>query len=406
MIYMKTGTDFTRNLILKNCLKKKETDMKDKIRVGFVGVARAASFLTAFEENPETAITAFCDVVADNAAKSAEKYEAAVYTDYSRMLDEADIDAVVISTPMQFHAPQSIEAIEKGIHVLSEVTAAVNINEAQDLVKTVHKGKAVYMMGENFCYMKPNVIIREMVRAGLFGEIYFGEGEYLHELKQMNVDTPWRRRWQTGVNGCSYGTHSLGPVLQWFEGQRVVAVSCVGTGHHYKDPEGSEYELEDTIIMLCRMSGGGLVKIRIDMLSDRPHAMTNYALQGSGGAYESSRTFDDADRGLEKKSDEINRVWLKGLSEDSNKWDNLADYEQMYLPERWKNISDAAKKAGHGGGDYFQIGDFVDSIMGRCKCPIGIHEAMDMTLPGLVSQESIAKGGQWLNVPDSREWVK
>ncbi len=381
-------------------------NMKDKIRVGFVGVSRAASFLAAFEEKPKTTITAFCDIIEENAAKAAQKYGAAVYTDYSRMLDEADIDAVVISTPMQFHAPQSIEALEKGIHVLSEVTAAVNINEAQQLVKTAHKSKAIYMMGENFCYIKPNVLIREMVRAGLFGEIYFGEGEYLHELKTLNVETPWRRKWQTGVNGCTYGTHSLGPMLQWFEGQRVVAVSCVGTGHHYKDHQAIEYELEDTIIMLCRMSGGGLVKIRIDMLSDRPHAMTNYALQGSGGAYESSREHDAADHKLEEKSEANNRVWIKGLSSESNKWDNLADYEQKYLPEKWKNLSEAAKKAGHGGGDYFQIGDFVDSIMGRRKCPIGIHEAMDMTLPGLVSQESIAKGGQWIDVPDSRQWVK
>jgi len=48
--------------------------------------------------------------------------------------------------------------------------------------------------------------------------------------------------------------------------------------------------------------------------------------------------------------------------------------------------------------------DFVDAIRGRKPCPIGIHEAMDMTLPGLVSQESIRQGGAWLPVPDRREW--
>jgi len=48
--------------------------------------------------------------------------------------------------------------------------------------------------------------------------------------------------------------------------------------------------------------------------------------------------------------------------------------------------------------------DFLNAITGRAPCPIGIHEAMDMTLPGLVSQQSIAEGGRWLPVPDSREW--
>jgi hypothetical protein len=37
-------------------------------------------------------------------------------------------------------------------------------------------------------------------------------------------------------------------------------------------------------------------------------------------------------------------------------------------------------------------------------CPIGIHEAMDMTLPGLISQKSILEGGAWMAVPDSRQW--
>ncbi len=58
----------------------------------------------------------------------------------------------------------------------------------------------------------------------------------------------------------------------------------------------------------------------------------------------------------------------------------------------------------HEGGDYFEVMDFVDAIQGRKPPTIGIHEAMDMTLPGLVSQESIRREGEWLPVPDSRLW--
>ena len=47
---------------------------------------------------------------------------------------------------------------------------------------------------------------------------------------------------------------------------------------------------------------------------------------------------------------------------------------------------------------------FAKTLRGEMDCPIGIHEAMDMTLPGLVSQESIEKDGEWIEVPDSREW--
>lgn len=48
--------------------------------------------------------------------------------------------------------------------------------------------------------------------------------------------------------------------------------------------------------------------------------------------------------------------------------------------------------------------DFIQSIMNNCSSPIGVHEAMDMTIPGVISQASIQQEGEWLDVPDSREW--
>jgi hypothetical protein len=141
------------------------------------------------------------------------------------------------------------------------------------------------------------------------------------------------------------------------------------------------------------MAKGGLVKIRVDMLSDRPHAMTNYSLQGTDGAYESARA-----------PGEKAKIWLRSLAPKPESWIPLAELEAEHLPEEWREGQEIAKKAGHGGGDYFEVMDFVNAITGRKPCPIGIHEAMDMTLPGLISQASIARDGAWLPVPDSREW--
>ena len=41
-----------------------------------------------------------------------------------------------------------------------------------------------------------------MSHPAMFGEVYYAEGEYLHELKVLNEVTKWRRRWQTGINGA------------------------------------------------------------------------------------------------------------------------------------------------------------------------------------------------------------
>ena len=364
------------------------------IRIGIVGACgRGASFKAACDAHENVRIHAVCDVNEAELSAARERLGAEQqFTDYETMLDEAQLDAVIIGTPMALHVPQAVAALRRDLHALSEVPAAVSLDESKELVAAANASKGVYMMAENYTYIRSNVTVREMARQGLFGTVYYAEGEYLHELKGLNEITTWRRKWQTGIDGVTYGTHSLGPVLQCFQDDRVAEVCCRGSGHHYTDPRGDEYH-EDTAVMLCKMAGGGLVKIRVDMVSDRPHAMTNYQLQGTDGCYESARAAGEA-----------NRVWLRAKDPECKGWTDLADMGDEYVPDFWREASETAKKAGHGGGDYFEVMDFIDAVEGIRPPAIGVHEAMDMTLPGLVSQQSILQGGAWLAVPDSREW--
>ncbi len=83
--------------------------------------------------------------------------------------------------------------------------------------------------------------------------------------------------------------------------------------------------------MLAKTARGALIKIRVDMLSERPHAMTNYMLQGTKGSYESARC-----------PGEPNRIWLADLGHDKNAWVDLADLQADYLPEIWRNPPAAA----------------------------------------------------------------
>jgi len=363
------------------------------IRLGIVGVVgRGQDFIDAIAANPQAQLTAVCDLQAEPMARIAAGAEVGGrYTEYERMLDEASLDAVIIATPMPLHVPQAITALERGLHVFSEVSACVSMDQARALVAACQASRGTYMMGEDFCYMRPNVLVRAMARAGLFGELFFAEGQYLHELKDHSETTPWRRKWHTGLNGCTYPTHSLGPVLQWMD-DRVTAVACTGSGHHYRDPRGDLYENDDTTTMMCRTVGGGLIEIRVDMISNRPHLMDYYSLQGTAGCYEAARGLGDQPK-----------VWLADRSEELT-WQPLEAFAAEFLPDEWLHPSPELLQAGHGGGDYLEIQDFIGAVVDGTPPPIGIHEAMDMTLPGLVSQESIAGGGVWLPVPDPREW--
>ena len=109
------------------------------------------------------------------------------------------------------------------------------------------------------------------------------------------------------------------------------------------------------------------------------------------------------------KDIEAGKIWLRKLKEkyewiDIKSLLNIDSFRNEYLPEIWINESKEALSAGHNGGDYCIAKAFAKTIGSEISCPIGIHEAMVMTLPGLISQESIKQDGHWLNVPDSRTW--
>ena len=240
------------------------------LNIGIVGACgRGSSFIAACEALGEVKVHAVCDTNDAELSSARDRLGACEqYTDYEAMLEKSAIDAVIIGTPMQFHVPQAIAALQRNLHVLSEVTAGVSVEECRELVLACKASRGIYMMAENYTYTQSNQIIKELVRQGLFGTPYYAEAEYLHELKYMNEHlTPWRRRWQTGIDGITYGTHSLGPILQWMPGDRVKRVCCEGTGVRHIDGTGKPYS-QASSTMLCKTENEALIKIRLDMLSE------------------------------------------------------------------------------------------------------------------------------------------
>ena len=156
-----------------------------KLKIAFSGARRAGSFYRAFQSHPETEIVALCDPYAPAlAAAAATSGITQLYSVYDGMLDEARPDAVVVSSPMHFHAAQAIAALQRDIHVLSEVTAAVSIDEARWLVQACKRSTAIYMMAENYVYMKPNVLVQAMVEADSLAR---------PTTRRANICTSWRR---------------------------------------------------------------------------------------------------------------------------------------------------------------------------------------------------------------------
>jgi predicted dehydrogenase len=241
------------------------------LRVGVVGAGgRGGSFRNALHSLGAT-VAAVCDLDPDAAKTAQELLQAErAFTDYAAMLAESDVHAVVIGTPMHLHVEQCIEALQKGVHVLCEVTAGVTVEECKRLVLAAAESSAIYMLAENLNYDRSCVAVSGLVDSGQLGDVYYAEGEYLHDVKSLADRTPWRRHWQLGISGLTYCTHALGPIMRWFQGDRVVRVSCVDAGSHYNDTQGKAMA-GSSATMLAKTEQGRLIKIRVDLTSNRPY---------------------------------------------------------------------------------------------------------------------------------------
>ena len=97
----------------------------ESMHLGIVGVGgRGSSFREACQ-SLGVRVHAVCDTDPHRLSEGAALFQASeCYTDFAEMLKRSQLDAILIGTPMQLHAPQSIMALQHGVHVLCEVTPA------------------------------------------------------------------------------------------------------------------------------------------------------------------------------------------------------------------------------------------------------------------------------------------
>lgn len=366
------------------------------IKIGIAG-NRGLSTLTGFKGMEDVQITAMCNINEKHLNDAAERIGGDVkkYRIFEDML-ESDIDAVIIATPMQCHVPQAIAALEAGKHVMCEVTAGVSMDELWWLCETVEKYGKIYMYAENYIYAPKVQLVKNMVAAGIFGEPYYAEGMYLHEisnlLKYPDGSTSWRSYWQLGKRGNFYPTHSIGPVMQWFPGDRITEISTFSPG--VWNDFGVKQDSGTTT--MCRTEKGKLLNIRTDCLSPRPHNMDNYLLQGTKGIFQSSQY------GKGKLAGDVDRVSIIGENGVAKMdWEALMNYKDL-LPDRYKNATEEERKAGHDGGDFFIVADFINAIRSGKQPDLDVYKACEWTAVGLLSALSVTNNGRNIKVPNFR----
>jgi hypothetical protein len=240
----------------------------------------------------------------------------------------------------------------------------------------------------------------------VFGDLTYGFGSYIHEIRDMRFkkdgSLTWRGENVLHTRGIVYPTHAIGPVCRWMginvddRLETLVAMDSKPAGTKAfaaekfgADSEAAKVDFEngDTNQALIRTRQGRLIEVRYDTSSPRPNGMGQYSLQGTKGSYDSAF-------GLRK-------VFLEGKS-PAEQWEPLEKYQAEYDHPYWAKRGDEAESAGHGGGDFFVISDFLQAVR-TGKSPIDIYDALTWTSVLPLSEQSIRAGSQPVQVPDFRK---
>src|SRR5437879_5051790 len=143
----------------------------DKLNIGIIGVANrgAANFEGVASQN----IVALCDVDDNYLRAAAQKYPSAkIYNDFRKLLERKDLDAVVVSTPDHIHAPATVMALRRGLHVYCEKPLTHTVSEARIVAETAHKHRCVTQMGTQIHAEKNYRRVVELVKSGAIGPVH------------------------------------------------------------------------------------------------------------------------------------------------------------------------------------------------------------------------------------------
>ena len=386
---------------------------RDVVRLGIIGVGlRGTEVLREFLAVDKVVVNAVCDVVSEKCTRAAQMIEKAgqktpgIYAngekDFERLVARDDLDFVYIATPWEWHVPQVLAALREGKHAGTEVPAAYTLEDCWKIVDASEAARRHCLIMENCCYDHSETTVLNMVRAGVFGDLVHGECAYNHDLREILFENKdeglWRRRHHILRDSNLYPTHGLGPMAQYMSINRgdrldhIVSMSSTHLGlEAYRkdnvppgDPKWKEvYKTGDYNTSIIKTAKGRTIMLQHNVSTPRPYDRINL-IQGTKGIFR----------------DYPPRIFIEGQA-GGHTWTSLDKYQAQYESPLWQHQGEMARKlGGHGGMDYLMCYRLVQCMREGLEPDIDVYDAAAWSVPGPLSQISVAKGSVPVKFPD------
>jgi len=372
----------------------------DKLRMGVIGVGGRGGIANNWHNNERSEVVGGADVneayLADFKQRMGD--DAFTTTDYRRLLERDDIDAVAVTSPDFMHEEHASAALDAGKHVFCEKPLSISIEGCDRILRAWKASGKKLMVGFNMRYMNVYRAMKEIIDSGAIGEMKAVWYRHFVGLGR----TFYYQDWHATRKG-SYslllqkGSHDL-DMIHWLTGQYTKRVSAFGsldmfggdkpndlhcpecperhTCHEVADCNRDqccfrqEIDVEDNSQMLMELDGG--IKASYLQCHFTPEYYRNMTIIGTEGRVENL---------------DMDRVIVK--MRRSNSWKELAD--------RTYDIRPAV--GGHGGADPVICEDFLDMVL-EGKEPLATPIAGRMSVAaGCCAAYSMRNGNVPVDVP-------
>ncbi len=236
------------------------------IKFGLIGCGRISEkHFQAIEQIENSKIIACADIIKSRAVKASEKYKTkSVYTDYKKMLENEDIDAVLICTPSGLHPKMGIEAAKKKIHIITEKPMAINLKSADDLIKACDDNLVQLFVVKQNRLNPPIQLLKKAISKNRFGRLFSANATVRWTRPQSYYDqAKWRgTRELDGGAFLNQASHYF-DLIQWLMGSAESVMAFTTTLNH-------EIETEDEGAGIIHFLNGAIGVIEVTM-NTYPH---------------------------------------------------------------------------------------------------------------------------------------
>jgi len=266
-----------------------------EVRVGVIGGGTWGTYHLSAAKNLEgdgkVRLVAIATRTERTAARQSEAFGIRAYTDYKRMIDEEDLDAVTIATPDHLHREMALYAMERGKHVLVEKPMDLTTAGCREMVDLADEKQVLLQVDFHKRYDPYNIDVMRKVRAGSIGEPYY---VYAYMEDKIIVPSQWLAGWAAQSSPFWFiGVHKY-DLVRWITGREAVSVLARGKKGILLELGIDTY---DAVSASIEMEGGLACTIDVNwVLPAQFEAIVNQGLRlvGSQGIIE----LDSQDRGL------------------------------------------------------------------------------------------------------------